>query len=95
VHENSRENITLLFAPINDDCIADFVCTFLTHFTGIMAHSELSLDVILRQSFAPFHETQILTGTVIGLKNNLPNLASAYETQRRVASTDGIFRSMY
>jgi hypothetical protein len=29
------------------------------------------------------------------LKNNLPNLASAYETQRRVASTDGIFRSMY
>ena len=41
----------------------------------------------------PVHESQILPGIVNGLKNNRPSFASAYDTQSRVASSDGNLRS--
>lgn len=80
---NSRRNIASLFAPINVECtgfcfVIPFVWILLTSF----------------KSLAPFSDIQILPGTVIGLKNNLPNFDSAYETQRSVASIDGILCSM-
>ena len=91
---NSRLKILLLFVSINDDFIADIL--FMPFNTcASMASSSLRATFICLHSFAPLSDSQILPGTVIGLKNNLPNLASAYDTHRRVASTVGIFCSMY
>ena len=81
---NSRRNIASVFAPMNVECI-DFC--FIILFVWLPLYSFSSL--------APFSDNQILPGTVIGLKNNLPNFASAYETQSSVASIDGIFCSIY
>ena len=60
-----------------------------------VVRNNAELDPSCLQIFVPFHESHILPGTVIGLKNNLPNLASANETQRRVISSDGILCSRY
>jgi len=62
---------------------------------ALLLPENLSLDIIWFHFFVLFHENQILAGTVIGLKNNRPNFASAKDTHKRVASRDGIFCSKY
>ena len=56
---------------------------------------DVALDLICFHTFVPLKESQIRPGTVMGLKNNLPNFASAYDTHTRVASNDGTLRSRY
>lgn len=86
--------MALLLAPTNDDCISFFF------FDANIAWASYFTNPLLQlfnrfHSLAPFNDNQIRPGTVTGLRKSLPNFASAYETQSRVASTDGIFCSMY
>lgn len=87
------ESIRCLFLPFISTSLP-FRYAVVT-FASSPLEQNIVLDLTCFHIFVPFHDSQILPGTVMGLKNNLPNFASAYDTQTRVASSDGIFCSRY
>mmetsp|Transcript_8900 Transcript_8900/g.16305 ORF Transcript_8900/g.16305 Transcript_8900/m.16305 type:complete len:122 (-) Transcript_8900:379-744(-) len=82
---HSRRNIALLFClmivePMGTCSSLPIPAPFTNAAVTLASpppEQHLLLDFICFHVFVPLHEIQILPGTVIGLKNNLPNFASA------------------